>query len=79
MNPGEFCGLVLAPKGTFKAIIEKVNPTVINVVNTQAIRDQFAFQDAEVATSTPGDYGKAVQEEIAELGKAIKAAGMKAE
>ncbi len=70
---------LLAPKGTSRAIIEKVNAAVLNVVNTREIRDQFAFQGAEVATSTPGEYRKAVQEEIAELGKAVKAAGLKAE
>jgi tripartite-type tricarboxylate transporter receptor subunit TctC len=70
---------LLAPKGTPKAIIEKVNAAVISIVNTQEVRDQFAFQGAEVATSTPGEYRKAVQEEIAELGKAVKAAGLKAE
>ena len=70
---------LLAPKRTPKAIIEKVNALVIKVVNTQEIRDQFAFQGAEVATSTPGEYRKAVQDEITELGKAVKAAGLKAE
>ena len=70
---------LLAPKGTPKAIIEKVNAAVIKVVNTQEIRELFAIQGAEVATSTPGEYRKAVQQEIAELGRAVKAAGLKAE
>lgn len=70
---------LLAPKGTPKAIIEKVNAAVIKVVNTQEIRDHFAFQGAEAATSTPAEYRKAVQQEIAELGRAVKAAGLKAE
>ena len=70
---------LLAPKGTPRAIIEKVNAAVIKIVNTREIRDQFAFQGAETATSTPGEYRKAVQEEISELGKAVKSAGLKAE
>lgn len=70
---------LLAPKGTPKAIIDKVNALVIKVVNTQEVKDQFTFQGAEVVTSTPAEYRKAVQHEIIELGKAVKAAGLKAE
>lgn len=70
---------LLAPKGTPKAIIDKVNATVIKVVNTQEVKEQFAFQGAEVATGTPGEYRRALQQEITELGKAVKAAGLKAE
>jgi tripartite-type tricarboxylate transporter receptor subunit TctC len=69
----------LAPKGTPRRIIEKVNATVAKVVNTQEFRDQFASQGAEVAAGTPDEFRKAIQREIIELGKAIKAVGLKAE
>lgn len=69
----------LAPKGTPKPIIAKLNATVAKVVNIQEVRDQLAFQGAEAATTTPDEFRKAIQQEIAELGKLVTAIGLKAE
>jgi tripartite-type tricarboxylate transporter receptor subunit TctC len=69
----------LAPKGTPKPIVEKLRATVAKVLDSQEVRDQFAFQGAEVSTGTSEDFRKAIQDEIAELGKLVKAIGLKAE
>ena len=70
---------LLAPKGTPKTIIEKVRTAVNKVLNTQEVKDQLALQGAEVAMGTSEEHRKTMQQEITALGKAVKAAGLKAE
>ena len=69
----------LAPKGTPKPIMQKIGATIAKVVNTPEMREQLALQGAEPATGTSEEFRKAVQQELIETGKLVKAIGLKAE
>lgn len=69
----------LAPKGTPRAVIQKINATMAKVVSTPEMREQLAFQGAEAATGTPDEFRKAIADEIVETGKLVRAIGLKAE
>lgn len=70
---------LLAPKGVPKPILEKIRATVAKVVSTPEMREQFALQGSEPATGTPEEFRKAVQQELVETGKLVKAIGLKSE
>lgn len=69
----------LAPKGTPKPVMQKINTTMARIVATPEMKEQLALQGAEPATGTPEEFRKAVQEELIETGKLVKAIGLKAE
>jgi len=69
----------LAPKGTPKPVMQKIGATMAKVVNTPEMREQLALQGAEPATGTSEEFRKAVQQELIETGKLVKAIGLKAE
>ncbi|MGQ0524750.1 MAG: Bug family tripartite tricarboxylate transporter substrate binding protein [Betaproteobacteria bacterium] len=69
----------LAPKGVPTPILQKLNATMARVVSTPEMREQLALQGAEPAVGTPAEFRKAVQEELVETGKLVKAIGLKSE
>ena len=69
----------LAPKGISKPILEKIRANVAKVVSTREIREQFALQGAEPAFGASEEFREAVQQELIEMGKLVKAIGLKAE
>ena len=69
----------LAPKGVPKPILEKIRANVAKVVSTREIREQFALQGAEPAIGASKEFREAVQQELIEMGKLVKAIGLKAE
>jgi tripartite-type tricarboxylate transporter receptor subunit TctC len=73
-----FSGL-LAPKGVPRPILDKIRTTMERVVATPEVREQFAQQGAEPASGTPEEFRRAVQEELNEVGKLVKAIGLKAD
>lgn len=69
----------LASKGTPKPVMQKINATMARIVATPEMREQLALQGAEPATGTSDEFRRAVQEELLEIGKLVKAIGLKAE
>lgn len=69
----------LAPKGTPKPVMQKINTTMARVVATPEMKEQLALQGAEPATGTPEEFRKAIREELVETGKIVKAIGLKDE
>jgi tripartite-type tricarboxylate transporter receptor subunit TctC len=68
-----------APKNTPKPIIEKIRMTLLKVAATPEFKELISAQAAEVVTNTPDEFRKFVQEDILVTGKAVRAAGLKAE
>ena len=68
-----------APKGTPKAILDKLRDAVLKVAATQAFRDQLAAQGAEAMTTSGAEFRKFAQDDIAQTARIVKAAGLKAE
>jgi tripartite-type tricarboxylate transporter receptor subunit TctC len=73
-----FSGL-LAPRGVPKPVLDRIRAHVDKIVSSPEVREQFGLQGAEPATGTPEEFRRAIQEELTEMGKLVKAIGLKAE
>jgi len=70
---------VLAPAGTPRDIIGRLNTEIVKVLNSPDIKDRFAKQGVEVRTSTPEQFSEFLKSEVARWAKVIKDAGIKAD
>ena len=68
-----------APKGTPKPLIDTLRSNLIKVAGSAEFKELIAAQAAEVVTNTPEQFRRFVQDDIVQTGKAVKAAGLKAE
>ena len=69
----------LAPAGTPKEIVDRLNAAIVKILGTAEMRDLFTAQGMEVITSTPEQFGAKMREDYAKFGKLIKAASIKPE
>lgn len=68
---------VLAPAGTPRPIIDRLNAEIRKIVATPEIRDSFLNQGAEPITDTPEDFAAIVRADVAKWAKIVKATGAK--
>jgi tripartite-type tricarboxylate transporter receptor subunit TctC len=68
---------LIAPGGTPAAIIEQINKDVVEVIKQPAARDRLATQLMEVVGSSPEEFRKLIDGEIARWAPVIKAANIK--
>ena len=66
---------VVAPAGTPKLIIDKLNTEIVKALNTPEMRQRLADDGAEVESSTPAELARFVHSEIAKWAKAVKDSG----
>jgi tripartite-type tricarboxylate transporter receptor subunit TctC len=71
-------GLV-APAKTPKDIIERVNREFVKTLNAPDIREQLLSHGEEPTPTTPEEFGRFMQRELATWGKVVKEAGIQAE
>jgi tripartite-type tricarboxylate transporter receptor subunit TctC len=69
-------GLVV-PTGTPAAIVERLNATIVKIVNEPAMRKYLSEQGADPRTMTIGEYGDYLKSEVAKWAKVVKASGAK--
>lgn len=65
------------PKGTSKAIIEKVRAAAIKATQSPDVRKQFASQATEIVIRGPEEFRKVVQQSLVQNGKVVEAIGLK--
>ena len=70
---------LLAPKGTPRAIVNKLHDEVVAFLKQPATRDRLLSEGAEPVGNTPEQFGAFIQSEINKWGKVIRTAGLKAE
>lgn len=70
---------LLAPKGTPKAVIDKLHATLIKVLSQPDVRAQIEAQGADIVTSTPAQFAKFMREEWDRAAVAIRAAKIRIE
>ena len=70
---------LLAPLGTPKDVIAKLNAAVGEVVNVADMKAALNLQGLEAQTNTPEQFAAFIQGEIAENARLIKLIGLKAE
>jgi tripartite-type tricarboxylate transporter receptor subunit TctC len=64
-------GLV-APAGTPRPIIDKLNGTLVKVLASPDIKQRFDAQSAEIVASTPEQFGELIKSETAKWGRIIR-------
>ncbi|HEX2825568.1 MAG TPA: tripartite tricarboxylate transporter substrate binding protein [Burkholderiales bacterium] len=69
-------GLV-APAGTPRAMVTKLNAELNKVLATQAIRERFAAIGAEPAPVAPQQFGELIRSEYAKWGDVVRRSGAK--
>ena len=70
---------LMAPKGTPKAIVERLHAATVQAVNSADVRQQLLNVGADPAPNTPEEFGKFLRREYERYGKLIKEAGLKVE
>jgi tripartite-type tricarboxylate transporter receptor subunit TctC len=67
-----------APKGTPKAVIEKVRAAVVKTMEIPDVKKAMAFQGTEITIKGPAEFRKEVEKSMIENAALIKAVGLKA-
>ncbi len=70
---------MLAPAGTPREIINRLNAELVKAVMSSDMKPRYAQAGVEQLTSTPEEFGRFIQSEAARFGKVIKDAGIKGE
>ncbi len=70
---------VLAPAGTPREIILKLNTEIVRIVNSPDVRRQLGEQGYEPAGTSPEQFAEYIKTEITKWTRVIKAAGLRAE
>ena len=68
---------VLAPAGTPRPIIDKLNKVIIDVVNTKEVRDGLLQNNSVPAPSTPEEFQARIRSDIVKWAKVVKESGAK--
>lgn len=69
---------ILAPAGTPREIVAKLNSEIVSVLRTPEMRTRFAEQGAEAVGNTPEQFLEFLKSDLAKWAKVIKAAGVRA-
>jgi tripartite-type tricarboxylate transporter receptor subunit TctC len=70
---------LMAPKGTPKAIVDRLNEAVSRIASQPDVKQLWARQGATPLVMTPAVFDKYLQDDIAKWSKVIKSAHIKAE
>ena len=71
--------ILLAPTGTPRAIIERLNAESVKIMQSSETRERFAAIGGEPASGTPEQTAEFLRAEYERWGQAIREAGIKAE
>ena len=70
---------ILAPKGTPKAVVDKLAGEMIRILQQPDTRARYAVAGMEIIASTPQQFREAIASEINRWAMVVKAAGIKAQ
>ena len=70
---------VVAPAGTPREIVQKLNAEVLRILAMPDVRERFVSQGVEPVGSTPEQFGEHIKSQMAKWGKVVRDAGVKAE
>jgi tripartite-type tricarboxylate transporter receptor subunit TctC len=70
---------LLAPKGTPKAIVDKLNEAISKIASEPEVKREWAKQGATPMVMTPAEFEKYINADIAKWARVIKAAHIKAD
>src|SRR4029079_5094473 len=70
---------VLAPAGTPKDIVDRLNAELRKMVNTEDVRKRIHAEGGDPMTSTPAEYAADIDREEKKWGGLVKRLGLKVE
>ena len=70
---------IVAPANTPKAIVDKLNSQLVNVLNNPDIKSQLNSRGFDVVTSTPNQLGEYIKSEVSKWAPIVKKSGVTAE
>jgi tripartite-type tricarboxylate transporter receptor subunit TctC len=70
---------VLAPAGTPREIIQRLNVEIVRILQSPDVKERFLKQGVDVQTGTPEQFDAFVKSEVARWAKVIKDAGIRAD
>lgn len=68
---------VFAPDGTPREIVTRLNTEIVRIVRSQEVRELFLKQGAEAFATSPEEFAKIVERDVAKWAKVVKASGAK--
>ena len=68
---------ILAPAGTPRAIVARINQDFNAALASPELRERLASQGADVVGGTPEDFGKVIRADFAKWAKVVKESGAK--
>ena len=68
---------LMAPAGTPKPIVEKLNSEIQRVTGVPEVKEAWAKQGAFPMHMTPTEFGKYVEQDIEKWAKVVKISGAK--
>jgi tripartite-type tricarboxylate transporter receptor subunit TctC len=66
---------LLAPPGTPRDIVDKLNTSITKILSTPDARKLMASAGVDVATSSPEDFATLMQSELERWGKVVRETG----
>ena len=70
---------ILAPAGTPRSIINRLNAELVKIMHAPELKEKLAATGTDPLTSTPDEFAAYIRKEIAKGGDVIRKAGVKAD
>jgi tripartite-type tricarboxylate transporter receptor subunit TctC len=70
---------ILAPAGTPRPIVQRLNGELVKILNSADVKERLAAMGTEPRSSTPEEFAAYIREEIAKWGEVVRKAGLKAD
>ena len=70
---------LLAPKATPKPVVDRLQAALVAAAANPALKDGFAAQGAEVVVTSPEEFRRFLEQDIASTARVVKAAGLQPE
>ena len=70
---------VLAPAGTSRTIVNRLNLELVKIMHSPELKEKLAATGTEPHTSTPEEFAAYIKSEIAKWGDVVRKAGVKAD
>jgi tripartite-type tricarboxylate transporter receptor subunit TctC len=70
---------VLAPAGTSKSVVNRLNAELVKIMHSSELKERLAATGTEPLTSTPEEFAAYIKRKIAKWGEVIRKAGVKAD